>query len=223
MRTKNQELSLVIWEAYNAEKIQGTTTQLDDQTQLFLKQIPATISKEFEDSTDQVIHFGCGIGSYISSLPTPKTFIGYDYSPTAIQLFHNPSQKRFGKACDLNQIQGSTLVYHESIEADLKHPSNILMVRIIEYLDPSALILLLMHLIQYSKVDSTFYIEVAIPCDQQTKKKLTEIGHLQDTPKGYVASFFAPRIDMKFIAHMQETKDEHGSIMDVERFIVRKI
>ena len=222
MRTKNQELSLSIWEAYNEAKI-GGTARIDDQTKLFLKQIPDTISKEFEDSTDQVIHFGCGISSYISSLVTPKTFIGYDYSATAIQSFHNPAQNRFGRAYDLNQVQGSVLACHERIETDLKHPSNILMVRIIEYLDPNALILLLMHLIQHSKAGSTFYIEVAIPCNQQTKEQLTEIGHLHDTPKGYVASFFAPRIDMNFITHTQETKNEHGSIMDVERLIARKM
>ena len=64
---------------------------------------------------------------------------------------------------------------------------------------------------------------MVLPVLQEINEQLTEMGHLHDTLKGYVASFFAPRVDMNFITHTQETKNKHGSIMDVERFIARKM
>ena len=220
MPKKQSEIVTYIWDQYNQAKIDGEN--LTDQTEQFFAEISPANLKLFQESNNQVIHFGCGLGSYVSTLPHRRT-IGYEYSPSAIQYLQEHNSINTIRNVDLDAITDGTLSYQSYITTDLNHPADILMVRLLEYLSDDALLLLLSALIQQAQPNTTFYIEVSKAID--TDDKLEQLGFIRDLEKGYVASFFAPRTDMEFISHTQVLRNETSSnqLMSVERLLVAKI
>lgn len=116
---------------------------------------------------------------------------GYEYNKTAIMsLKRNDVPYR---EIDLDSLKNDELLYINELKEDLKEPSNIIAIRILEYLDTNALSLLLFNMINFSKAGSTFFLTNAF-----NDKHDSCFGLL---PKNYIASFFSPRTDIQILYH----------------------
>ena len=222
MKQKNEEMCYVIWDEYNRAKIQGVS--IYNQTMKFFSELDQQIFHRFVTSEKQIVQFGCGSANYITSL-TNRNIVGYEYSKTAIQDFRVNHKQHTIRDINLDAQHNSTLDYAAEITHDLRIPSDIMMIRVIEYLSPDALILLTLALIQQAACGTTFYIEVAHSAEDEHGQSLQDIGFITPLKAGYIASFFAPRTDMRFDLHTAETRDETNQCvpMHVEKLVVTKM
>ena len=218
---KNREMSHSLWTYYHQEKLNGA--QILDQTALFFDRTPE-IKEHFEASSNRrIVQFGAGVGTFISTLVTTKHVVGYDY--TAPSLDSLTASGILARNVDLNEATNtSELVYQDRLTEDLTIPSDLLIIRTFEYITPAAGILFLFSLIKEAKPGTSFYIEIANSSDADESEPLVSTGHVALVRPRFIASFFAPRTDFKFIHHhlLPKTR-EAGVEMDVEQLAVQKL
>lgn len=204
-------LSQTLWDTYNQAKLAGE--HLDDQTGLFFSQ-SALATQELNSSFNRVVHLGAGIGSFLQPMAGTRDVIGYDCSLAAVTQINQLGMR--GRKVDLNNFDS----YKVQLEQDLLIPTDILMIRILEYLHPEVVVLLLTLLIEQAEPGSVFYIETAW---SMASRELETIGHMYKVVQGCIPSFFAARTDMTFLS-WEKRKDivEGDMVMDVERVIVKK-
>ncbi|PJE13410.1 MULTISPECIES: hypothetical protein [Legionella] len=105
----------------------------------------------------RILQFGSSVGRFL----TPFVELGwkitaYDFSPQAQEaLIQNGVNARL---VNLNSRDKEGLTYSSTLKADVSEPVNILLIRILPYLEPEALNLLLLSLITEAAPGSTFFI-----------------------------------------------------------------
>jgi hypothetical protein len=210
-------------EVYNQAKLEDPT--LHDQTTLFFKAIQPNEKETFDSSTKTIIQFGISIGRYVTPLCKPsRPVIGYDHSNLAISTIEQKGI--IGREINLNEIvNGGELSYYDLLAKDFSIPVDILVIRTLEALDPEAITLLMLAIIDLMKPSSKFYLEILSGKDVVIADKKTGITYNRNIQPGYAPSFFAPRTDIEFISHtisQNETPDQGSGETTVERFIAMK-
>lgn len=187
--TKDQ-MRKIAWHAYAASQPGGVAP---DQTTRFFDRIPPTLKSNFTTSSNVILQLGVASGKYLadSQISKNRKCIGYDFIPMAVQL--SRENHIDAKLVDLNSVNNNELTYQHQLEADLSVPTDILAIRLFEYLDRESTILLIFALIDKATPNSIFYIETCL----EDNDFINRIGH--KFGNGYVASFFGPRTDFKFI------------------------
>lgn len=218
---KDREMSHSIWSSYHEDKLNGD--KLVDQTELFFRRTPK-IKRAFEASTNErIVQFGAGVGTFISAFATKKQVVGYDY--TSISLDSLTGSGILARNVDLDEVKStSELGYQHLLTEDLTIPSDILIIRLFEYITPAARILFLFALMTEAKPGSSFYIDIANSSYADESDPLILTGHAGRIPPNFIASFFSPRTDFKFIHHdvLPKTR-EFRFDMDVELLVVQKL
>jgi hypothetical protein len=213
-----------IWDSYNQHELEtrGAGFGNNGPTALFFDNKITSNEKSKFDGLNKIIQFGAGIGSFYkgSRANDGKEIISYDFSTVAMQAIS--SKAVIERKVNLNDIDSqnpSALAYHDKLQHDLAEPCALLIIRTAEYLDASALTLLIFSLIDLAKPGSMFYFEILATgeVDEPCRNEL---------PNGYVPSFFAPRTDINFrhraITH-NEVADACSGQTSIERFIVEKL
>lgn len=222
---RDDDLRTVIWDPYNQKKI-GGFTRVANQTELFFKAIPTEENNEFHAATTGVIQLGISTANYLTrycSLST-RCIFGYDYSPVAID--HVSKKGVSGRLVNLNRINRNNdkqLDYHDVLKADLAASRAVLIIRTLEYLNPEAVKLLIFTLLDLSKPDTKFYLEIfTVNCKDTVKESSMREFHHNLEP-GYIPSFFAPRTDIKFLSHSVSNDEHSEDDAIVERVILQKL
>lgn len=224
----SQRQKTLMWETYNQKRLLGSN--ITDQTKEFFNAIASTKKDVFLSSTKRVVQFGVSTGDYLKTLHSPsRSLIGYDYSKTAIKYINEAGIE--GRLVDLNEIAESTtpkrLAYQPLLEKDLSISSELLIIRLVEYLNPEALKLFIFSILNLAKSDSKFYFEIFSTEQKDQIVPSTNLVHRHNLKTGYIPSFFAPRVDMEFvsykISHNEENDKCSGADTTVERLILRKI
>lgn len=218
---KNREMSYALWTAYHQTKL--NSDGILDQTELFFDRTPQAKKKLETSPNKRIVQFGAGIGAFISTFTTKKQVVGYDY--TAPSLNSLRVSGIMARNVDLNEAQNtSELVYQHLLTEDLSIPSDILMIRIFEYITPETAILFLFTLMKEAKPGTSFYIEIANTSDADEFDTLLSTSHVAHVPPNFIASFFSPRTDFKFIEHHLLPKISEGGVeMDIEQLVVQKL
>ena len=99
---------------------------------------------------------------------------------------------------DLNEAENDELTYQQLLQEDLSVPCDILLIRLLEYLDDNAVTLLLTALIATAKPGSVFYIEF-----NQTTSPITN-----NLAIGALGKFFKP--EENFETHVHSVNPEGG-------------
>lgn len=169
-------------------------------TPSLLRNICSKKNKTNEGRHNSFLQFGACDGDMLrefNKLPNAKVK-GYDY----IDSFKRDLEQvgiAFEKI-DLEMIDENKkeLACLSTLKADLAQSSNIIAVRILEYLTQEALELLIFSLINESKPNSVFFIIGRI--------NKTYFKNLSNN-ENYIASFFAPRTDIEFVYHTTTRKE----------------
>lgn len=225
----NQVSQSYIWEKYNKYKVEGKNVA--NQTALFFEAIPSTLKDEFISSSEKnIVQMGVSTGTYLGEcfFPGKRKVIGYDYADSAISYI-NKTGEIDGRQVDLNSTKLNerentlSLTYQHLLENDLSQPSDVLMIRILEYLNPEAVVLLIHSMLTLAKSGTNFYFEIFNANDDEKNSQLRFGRYIQP---GYVPSFFGPRTDFSFRLHTVNKDEENdkcsGNGTLVERFIVNK-
>lgn len=224
-KTDSQIVKETAWNPYNEMKLKGVN--INDQTTEFFKAILPAQKEAFHTSSKRIIQFGISTGHYVKALCSPsRSVAGYDYSETAINHINDVGMT--GRLVDLNQIHpdnNKRLAYQPLLETDLSVSVDILMVRILEYLNPETVMLLIFSLLDLARIDSTFYFEI-LSYKKESIHYSSRPIHFYHLQSGYVASFFAPRTDIEFVSHRMGYNEKNdicsGEDSAVERLIVKK-
>lgn len=214
--------ALTIWDAYNSVK--GTSQGSINQTKQFFNEIDLEQKETFLKSSNKVVQLGCSDGNYISLLPDSKKIVGYDYAKKSMIYLNKSNMQR--RYIDLDETinEGTELSYASELVQDLNVPTDILCIRVLEYLAPDSMSLLLFALINNAKPLSIFYIELSANKPKRDGyDELERLGIHNSYKSGYVASFFAPRTDFQTLLREAHYKKEGPTEAFVEKFIVQKI
>jgi hypothetical protein len=207
-----------IWDKYLEERSDETSTQ----TFKYFKNISVMLKNSFLNSDKQIVHFGSSNSIYLQNLNMDRRIIGYDYAESSFSLTQD--SRLIPRLVDLESIDNNKLTYNQMLENDLSVPSFVLMIRVLEYLTPQAVQLLIFAVISNLKSGSRVDIEILKVC--QKDDPLNAIGLTHNMPKNYVASFFGPRTDIKFTHHevtYNEEDDKSVESSRVERLVMEKI
>jgi hypothetical protein len=202
---------LGFWEKYNAclkTGAQVAVTGEDGQckaaisyTHVFLNEHKASDFLNIE--CKRILQLGASDGKFIADYKQSHndwTFVGYDYSKNAVDALLKKGIE--AREVDLDAIDKSKdeprLSYGEQIREDIINPVNIFMIRVLQHLEPSSVILLLFHLIDCAAPGSVFFIANNVDDEEEKKDDLEKKEMTVRTP-GYVASFFLPRTDMQVL------------------------
>lgn len=210
----------IIWEEYAKQLPLGTAP---NQTRRFFSTIPNPLQTHFSSSTQRILQLGVSSGTFLSDsgLAKQRECIGYDHSRAGVAKAS--SSGITVKLIDLSDINESgNLSYLDVLTADLATPADILAIRIFEYLEPQAVILLIFTLINNAKPGSIFYLETY---SSITSALPEAVCHQIES--GYIASFFGPRTDIKFQHHtitpeIVDTQSGHHE-GEQDRLIVAKL
>lgn len=215
------------WNTTNQMIIKSRHSQ--KQTSQLFRAVSSSYQSDFLSSTKRIIQLGISTGDFLQEIASDNStrkIIGYDISSTAIDYITSKGLQ--GRLVDLNEINTTKkcLAYQSALENDLSLSADILAVRILEYLDPGALILLLFALINLSKPNTMFYFDIfSAKFDDLTQFQFT--NNYQYLKENYVASFFAPRTDMQFVYHTINKNEENDKCNQcdttTERLILKKI
>lgn len=198
-----------MWEDYNRYDIPGTPLiwiagmpiAITDYTRYFFDKW--NLYTFLNTSCQKFFQLGVASGKFIEDYQIKAEWdvSGYDYSATAIEYLkkHNISAKQI----DLNAIDqnATSLLYQQELSQDLATPINFLAVRILQYLEPKALSLLLFTVMNTIKPDSVlFLVTTVLPKNEDDvikenrKQSITNSeGNVKE--RGFIFSFFAPRTD----------------------------
>ena len=204
----------LLWEAYSQEQRAGET---QNHTRLFFDAIPKSISLSFNSSTKRILQLGMGNGKFLAESAACKTreCIGYDYSKTGVA--GALAAGIVAREIDLNEtVSTGQLAYQDVLTADLSVPTDIIAIRVFEYLEPDALVLLIFSLLNTAKKDSIFYFDIFKPYQHQLPKSL-----FREIEDNYIASFF-PRTDVTFLDHSINVEGIGKDKGTSERLIILK-
>lgn len=212
-----------IWELMNQEKMWGQQ-KFDDHTRDFFKE-EIRLCTLLKSSNDPIIQFGISVGSYLMSnkFSEKRSIIGYDNSPTAIEHLRNNSIH--ARDIDLNALdENNELAYKSVLKNDLSISSQLLFIRVLEYLNPEAVKLLMLTIIDEAQKGTSLFVEIFNP--NKSVFEESSIDFFTPIPLGYVPSFFAPRTDMDIISwknhHKKFDESISGASSDTECFAVTK-
>lgn len=218
----------------------GIKLEIKSYTHFFLEQFN---SYQFlNTSCADIVQFGQSFGALIEEYKNQHwNVVGYDFSETA---FNNLQAKGVPvRLVDLNSIDDNHhLTYEQQLLADTSKITNLLLIRILEYLEPEATMLLLFAIMDHAKKGSVFFIATkTVDFDEKTQKQMSnehrffcfeqELAMKREalihSEKGkalfrhLVPTFFMTRTDMVVERHyFAPTKRD--SVQD-EVLIVRKI
>ncbi len=214
-----------VWDKHNQERLESHSHK-KDQTKSFFDHIPIQHQQKFNSSSKRVIQIGIGTGAYIGNNCSSKSVIGYDFSKTAIASIEEKGY--IGRLLDLGELHPKNkrqLAYHDLLRKDLAVPAEIVMIRVLEYLNPEAVKLLILSMIDLAKPDSKFYFDI---WNGHKRNKTDLLGNLCYFPieHGYIPSFFAARTDVEFLSYglcdLANNENVEQDEKCVERLIVRK-
>lgn len=145
------------------------------------------------NSCKSIVQFGAANGKPIDSYQQQGwSVVAYDNSIESINILKNKNIT--ARHINLNHTKNKELAYQNDLNIDLNSETNIFAIRILEYLKPEALILLIFNMINLAKPGSTYFI----------------MGHYKTSNchtayvRNYFASFFAARTDMEILLHRDE-------------------
>ncbi|MDF1683017.1 MAG: hypothetical protein P1U36_00005 [Legionellaceae bacterium] len=205
-----------IWNAYNQHNLPGSVNPSLDNTALFFDQIPHAAREKFS-SYETIVQLGIGLGRYYidQNLTETKNIIGYDYSMIAANFIQKEGMR--ARLLDLNKINLDQLDYLPQLEEDLSEPCAVVIIRTLEYLDNSAITLLMFALMNKMKPGSAFYFETLHTGEVEPERN--------DLPVHYIHSFFGARTDMATCYHDDTIQPEDaysGPEAQTERLVVYK-
>ena len=222
VKMSEKQIRTVVWEEYARKQAEGKEPS---QTRIFFNAIPKPLKNRFSSSTQRILEIGMGNGDYIGKTigSTGRECIGYDYAENAVSTAaSNGIQARLINLKEINEK--NQLAYLDTLKADLSVAADILVIRVLEYLGPEAVTLLIFALLDAAKPGSTLYFETYAVCD---KKNSLPNFICNEIENGYVASFFAPRTDIKFLHHTINDEGVNISSGEVEgtnnRLVVTKL
>ncbi len=144
------------------------------------------LNEYLNTSCKRMLQLGASTGRFLSDFKKEGwEVMGYDCSVIAAQALER--KEITSRQYDLNQLdQSGKLSYENDLVNDIAKPVNILLIRILQYLQCPVLNLLLITLIERAAPGSVFFIAGNVYDDeiQHSSKKITPM-----TPQ-YVASFF---------------------------------
>lgn len=212
-----------IWELMNQDKL-SSPKMLHDHTRDFFKE-EIRLCILLKSSNYPILQFGISLGSYLinNKFSDKRPIIGYDNSPTAIE--HLQKNSIDARAIDLNSLdQNNELAYKSVLKHDLSVSSQLLFIRVLEYLNPQAVKLLMFAILETAPKGTTVFVEIFSP--DISIFKSSSVDFFTPIPSGYIPSFFAPRTDMDIVSwknhHKDRDKDVYGLSSDTERFAVTK-
>jgi len=206
----HNSLDMGFWDEYNSEKAEASIVDNKNEvkfsssyTHLFLKD--HKLSKYFNDDCKRIIQFGAASGEFLKEKKQAGwSTIGYDISSVAVKELKSGGIE--AKQIDLNSRDDSgALSYADQLKKDISIPANILLIRVLQYLELPALNLLLFDLIDNTAPGSVFFIAGNIKASSEITAK---------TPY-YKSSFFGPRIDMEILENCHVYHDD-------ELLVIRK-
>jgi len=201
------------WEKYNKTMATGITVGLERQSgskpttaisysHVFLQE--HKVEAYFNDDCNKILQLGSADGRYIAEQKEKGWNVkAYDFSEIAIEQLKNKGIP--AKKVDLNRINEASneLLYCDQLTEDVSQPVNILLIRILQYLELPALNLLLLTLIDKAAPGSVFVI-----AGNSDEYKLGSEEFTTRT-RQYKSSFFATRTDFELLAYKQvNTSDE---------------
>jgi hypothetical protein len=217
-----------IWDAFAEAKANGE--KIDNETALFFASMGPEQTEKFKDSTNQIIQFGICTGEYIAQITKEskeekqRKIIGYDYSKKAIQMAETFLPRMLVRQINLNYCNGFKLGYEEQLKKDLfASVSDILLIRVLEYLDRKVVFLLLDNLIKFSLPGSRFYVEVLSPEKDLVylSGNVTMVHHWKT---GDILNIFQKSPNFQVIMQNQtRNQNDRNPDHSLDRFIVIKI
>lgn len=210
-----------IWNTYALSKALGS--KLDNQTQLFFESLRKKYLDQFLNSTNQIIQFGICNGDYITPIAKQynRNVIGYDYASIANTIATQKGAQM--RPINLNNITADhELAYQAQLEHDFANISDVLLIRVLEYLNPEAVQLLMISMIKLAKPGSRFYIEILSPQADITDPS-GQITISYSLKPGTIRTFFQSKGNFK-ITELDNSKNfnDKGS-NTLERLLVEKI
>lgn len=164
---KKTRLMKQVWDIFAFDQSQN---KANDQTRAFMASLPNEISSAFIQSSNRVIQFGLSSGKFLRENNIPKTrdCIGYDYSEVSSSIAKAAGIKH--RTVDLNDIEckSESLGYEAQLNEDLSVPCDILIIRLLEYMDKNAATLLIASLIHTAQPGSLFYIDLNVSSSKIT-------------------------------------------------------
>ncbi len=187
------------WEDYNTGLNDGLVSYRDEKgknspspsySHIFFGNAGINLNRFMNSDCRKILQLGASAGKFLGEYQQKGwSVMGYDYSASSITTMK--SNKIPAKLIDLNKVSDTgKLDYATELKSDLVAPTNILLIRVLEYLDPAALEALLFFMIDNAKPNSVFV--VAGFCDG----KEGELPYTGRTPN-YKPSFFGARTDMR--------------------------
>lgn len=188
------------WEEYNmdCESTSVLVAKSKDSKAISATSYSHAYFEDFElkthlnTSSKRMIQLGASTGKFLKEYQDAEwTVVGYDYSASSIRQLKNNNIPY--EPDDLNaRNKSGELTYGAKLaEYVAKGATNILLIRILEYLEPSALTLLIYNLMDNAAPGSVFFIAGAI--NENPSKPMSP------TTPNYRASFFGARTDMEII------------------------
>ena len=155
------------WDEYNKGLLQGALVEVDTNHFASTKAKSYThhffqagkLTKFLNSSCKKMLQLGAADGRFIAEYKKSDwSIIGYDYSAIAVKELTKKNIE--SRLVDLNSIDSETnnLCYATVLHKDISNPTNILLIRVLQYLDPNALNLLLFNLISHAAPGSVFFI-----------------------------------------------------------------
>jgi len=194
------------WEKINGGDASEDPSAFVDQTLQFFMQIGVTHRQTFENRRYQIIQFGVGCAAYHKRFSQARRIIGYDYSEVSKNVASSAGVQV--RAFNLNAINHAhQLTYEKQLKEDLSFLSDILCIRVLEYLTPEAVGLLMLTLVKHAQPGSRFYFAfLSFPTDQVGPQGTTIAYALK---RSKITSFFSDNNAFKIqnlAASQNETK-----------------
>jgi hypothetical protein len=213
------------WNSYNSD-ISITNKNIPNQTFLFFERLPSCFKSGFYVSSLPIIQFGIAKALYVQKFSDSRKIIGYDFSDVAIQAL-NTSNKISARKIDLNQINhtDNSLAYLDLLKIDFSNPADVLLIRILEYMEPEAVKLLMISLCNLAQAGTRFYFEIFNSEHSGTELKP---GFIFDynVSIGWISSFFNPWPDFTTtyynVSYNEEQYKNTGEKTSIEKMIVEK-
>jgi hypothetical protein len=151
-------------------------------------------AKHLDTSCKRILQLGSSVGRFL----TPYAESGwnvtaYDFSPQAVETLQQSGIN--ARLVNLNSRDEAGLTYSSTLKADVSEQVNLILVRILPYLEPEALNLLLLNLVAEAAPGSTFFIAD---------------NPLPPYKAGYAAFFFAQRPNFEIL---YEGKEHHDDLL----------
>jgi hypothetical protein len=210
-----------IWNNYSALRL-NPLARITNHTELFFNEIDKTLENKFKSSTNQIIQFGVCNGEYVKNIASTKNrkIIGYDYSSNALVQLKNKKNIET-RLVNLNAIdENNKLYYQKELEDDFSEISDVLLIRILEYLKPEAAKLLMISIMDLAKPGSFFYLEISSPPSDKADSS-GMITMLHSLKRGTISSLFTHRNDIR-IKSLDTTKADVEEGNTLERLIIKK-